>query len=77
MRGEYVLNTLFRLELVWNSHGTGMERTPRTTSVLRYYIFWSGMEWSGTEFDPCSGSLDRGLDRGVSFPSFRTNHNER
>ena len=51
IRGDYVLNTLFGLEWVWNRHGTCMERTPSATSTLRYCMFWSGMEGSGTEFE--------------------------
>ena len=46
IEGEYVLNTLFGLERVWNRYGTGMERTPSSTSLLHSMV-WNGGVWNG------------------------------
>ena len=47
IQGEYVLNTLFGLERVCNRYGTGMERTPSSTSLFR--IAFDGLERRGLE----------------------------
>ena len=62
-KGEYVLGTLFGLERVWNRYGTGMERTPRSTSFFRYCIRWAGTEGSETEF----GDLIRSSGSGCAL----------
>ena len=61
IRGEYVLNTVFGLERVWNGYGTGMECTPIATSICRYCFRWFRMEgsgiWIGMCVYPCSGPI--------------------
>ena len=69
IRGEYVLDTLFDLERVWN--GRPAQRQVRDIAFV-------GLGWRSLERNSrtCSGSLDRGLDRDVGFLLFRTNHCE-
>ena len=72
IRGEHVLNTLSGLERVWNRYGTGMERTPSSTSLFRYCIRWSGTEGSGTEFGDLIRSSVSGSGSGCSLNLFPT-----
>ena len=61
IRGEYVLNTLFGLERVWNGYGTG------TASLFRYCIRWSGTEGSGMEFGDLIRSSGSGSGSGCAL----------